>query len=97
MLELEYWQIKSFVNTKQCTNCIFSVLLHGGGVDAPRVAISAYLDHYLDDLGPMQIVPNNKVSLNEGAVYNNSTGVFVAPVSGTYLFSLFSVASRPPG
>ena len=66
-------------------------------MDAPRVKFSAYLDHYLDDLGPMQIVPYNKVSLNEGAVYNNSTGVFVAPVSGTYLLSLFSVASRPPG
>ena len=54
-----------------------------------QIAFTAYLDHDLNNLGTDQVLPFNKVLLNDGQGYNNYTGTFVAPVSGVYSFTYF--------
>ncbi|XP_052233652.1 uncharacterized protein LOC127846441 [Dreissena polymorpha] len=60
------------------------------------IAFTAYLDHVLQ-LRMEQAVPFNRLLLNEGHAYNNSTGIFRAPVSGIYLFSWAVTARKLSG
>ncbi|XP_045206983.2 uncharacterized protein LOC123559248 [Mercenaria mercenaria] len=54
---------------------------------ARRIAFSAYLTHTHSGLSPGQAIKFDHVLLNEGHGYNPYLGDFVAPISGTYLFT----------
>ncbi|KAL4221778.1 hypothetical protein ACF0H5_020032 [Mactra antiquata] len=53
-----------------------------------QAAFSAVLDHDLDGVGHQTIVFNKPI-YNKGNYYDNSTGVFTAPLDGVYLFIYF--------
>lgn len=52
-----------------------------------NVAFSAYLTHTQYSMRPGENIVFDRVILNDGSGYDSSTGIFQAPVSGTYLFT----------
>lgn len=52
-----------------------------------RVAFTVYLDYVVSHLAVDQVIPFNKILLNEGSAFNVSSGKFLCPQSGIYLFS----------
>lgn len=57
-------------------------------LDSSKVAFYAYLSNTATDLGRNQDIVFDNVVTNVGSGYNGNHGVFVAPVTGTYLFSV---------
>ena len=51
------------------------------------MAFSAYRDQSVSGLGKKQIVIFDKVLINDGDGYSQTTGVFIAPVDGAYYFT----------
>ncbi|KAJ0050607.1 hypothetical protein NL108_004971, partial [Boleophthalmus pectinirostris] len=61
-----------------------------------NVAFTVFLGEDIKCIGPFErnvTIPYDVISLNEGRGYNSGLGLFTAPVSGVYSFSL-SVYSR---
>ncbi|XP_052252671.1 uncharacterized protein LOC127859356 isoform X2 [Dreissena polymorpha] len=56
-------------------------------VNATKIAFSAYLDKYVQNLGPGHTIQFGQVVLNEGDAYNPYTGIFTVPVSGVYMIT----------
>ncbi|XP_060564391.1 cerebellin-3-like [Ruditapes philippinarum] len=54
----------------------------------PKVAFNAYYSTGSGNYGVNQSIVFPLVLLNEGGGYNESTGIFTAPVSGMYQFSI---------
>nr|XP_034328987.1 complement C1q subcomponent subunit B-like [Crassostrea gigas] len=52
-----------------------------------QVAFHAQLTHTIGNLGIHQTIRFNSVLLNEGNGYSTRSGVFVAPISGLYVFA----------
>ncbi|XP_060586876.1 inner ear-specific collagen-like [Ruditapes philippinarum] len=52
-----------------------------------NVAFSAVMSHAVKHLGDKQTIKFDNVLLNDGHGYEPNTGVFTAPLSGTYLFT----------
>jgi hypothetical protein len=66
---------------------LISILLYISGMrQVETVAFSAVMTHAVQHLGDKQTIKFDKVLLNDGSGYVPSTGVFTAPLSGTYLF-----------
>jgi len=55
-----------------------------------HISFTAYLDHIVQHLGIGQTIVFNQVLINDGNGYNKHTGVFTAPITGTYFFT-FSI------
>ena len=60
------------------------------------VSFYAYLENSVYIYGGQHVIPT-KVVINEGKGYNSSDGVFVAPLTGTYLFLATATAANEPG
>lgn len=58
---------------------------------APVVGFSATLDQNLPRSGEYRVIRFNVVLTNHGGAYNPSTGVFTAPVNGSYLVGFSGV------
>ena len=52
-----------------------------------KAAFSVYLDQNLANLGPDQTIIYKGILLNDGNAYNQYSGIFTVPVTGTYLFT----------
>lgn len=52
------------------------------------VAFFASLTQHLDSLGESQSIPFDRVLTNIGNGYHSTSGIFIAPVTGIYVFSL---------
>ena len=50
-------------------------------------SFSAYLNQNISSLGPDQTIIYNEILLNDGTAYNQNSGIFTVPVTGTYLFT----------
>ncbi|KAI4904177.1 hypothetical protein NFI96_004554 [Prochilodus magdalenae] len=55
-------------------------------IEKPKVAFSAGLSSSVGPLSGLGIVVYTKVLTNIGGAYNSKTGVFTAPITGTYYF-----------
>jgi hypothetical protein len=53
------------------------------------VAFSAYLSYLQEHLGIHQTIKFDKIITNDGNAYNAVTGIFTAPVTGTYVFIFY--------
>ena len=53
------------------------------------VAFSVSLSHQLGNIQGEQIIIFNHVILNEAEGYDESTGIFICPQDGVYLFTFF--------
>ena len=62
------------------------------GLESP-LGFTAYVDHDIQHLGVYQSIIFNRVLFNDGAAYNNASGIFTCPVNGVYLF-FFQVGTR---
>ena len=65
--------------------------------EASRVAFFAYVTDHLSNLGELQDIVFDHAVTNIGDGYNQNHGVFVAPVSGTYVLSATLVAGSTWG
>ncbi|XP_045191033.2 heavy metal-binding protein HIP-like [Mercenaria mercenaria] len=76
-------------NMKQRENKLFinqRIRTHSG----QSVAFTAYLDHQIKELNPGTTIKCNQIISNYGNGYNKFTGIFTAPISGTY-FTTFTI------
>lgn len=62
---------------------------HEGNIDGIPVAFSATLDHGRNLISLGETIVFNKVYINDGNTYDNTTGVFTAPYDGAYMLSYF--------
>lgn len=57
------------------------------GVSATHIAFTAKLGEHATNLGLHQTIVFERIHTNIGNAYSSSTGVFTAPVNGTYYFT----------
>ncbi|XP_060589214.1 complement C1q tumor necrosis factor-related protein 3-like isoform X3 [Ruditapes philippinarum] len=61
------------------------------------IAFSAQLSIHLSNIPIGTTINFDKVHVNDGAAYNNKTGVFIAPETGVYMFAYFIGHGRTAG
>ncbi|KAL4217198.1 hypothetical protein ACF0H5_023651 [Mactra antiquata] len=57
-------------------------------VKTPNIAFRSALSSDIGQVTPGQIIVFDIVGLNNGNAYNQHSGIFTAPVNGTYMFSM---------
>ncbi|CAC5402356.1 C1QL [Mytilus coruscus] len=59
-----------------------------------HISFSAKLGTSIEDINPWNTVVFNKAITNNGNCYNTATGIFTAPIAGTYYFSSTILTKR---
>jgi len=77
-----------YTNIFVCNWAVFTLFpVQPSNVTISRASFSAYLDEIISNLGPDQTIIYKGILLNEGHAYNQYSGIFTVPVTGTYLFT----------
>jgi len=88
MLTLLFISNAYYANIFVCNRAVFTLFpVQPSNVTVPRASFSAYLNEHLFNLGPDQTIIYKGILLNDGNAYNQYTGIFTVPVTGTYLFT----------